>query len=123
MKRGRGGSMTAGRVIAIACDAQHRFSKARADRIELVAGLGVAGDAHQGRTVQHRSRVAIDPGQPNLRQVHLIQSELLDDLNASGFAVAPAELGENITTAALDLLGLPQDTLLRVGPTAILRVT
>lgn len=83
--------------------------------IDIVAGLGVAGDAHAGTTVKHRSRVAVDPTQPNLRQVHLIASELLDEVNGLGFEVAPGALGENITTQGVDLIGLPRGTILAIG--------
>lgn len=110
-------------VVAVARDSAHRFSKELVDEIELVAGVGVGGDAHQGRTVKHRSRVAIDPTQPNLRQVHLIHAELLDDLEAKGFSVQPADLGENVTTIDVDLLALPRGTLLRIGDEAVLEVT
>ena len=89
----------------------------------LLAGLGVQGDTHSGVTVQHRSRVAQDPTQPNLRQVHLMQAELFDELAAKDFTVAPGELGENITTAGLDLLALPVDTELYLGTSAIVKIT
>ena len=111
------------RVIGVSRDEHHRFSKRPAAALCLLVGLGVEGDAHQGATVQHRSRVAIDPTQPNLRQVHLIQRELFDDLREQGFAVMPGDLGENITTTGIDLLGLPQATLLAIGADAILEVT
>ena len=93
------------RVIAVALSAKHRFSKTPVMQITLVSGLGVAGDAHFGATVQHRSRLQRDPTAPNLRQVHLLQSELFDELKASGFNVHPGQLGENITTTGIDLLG------------------
>ncbi len=80
-------------------------------------------DAHLGETVQHRSRVARDPTQPNLRQVHLIQSELHDELRAAGFEVAPGQMGENVTTRGIDLLALPTGTRLRIGEAALLEVT
>jgi len=112
-----------GEVIAVALGEAHRFSKRRIDVIRLVEGRGVEGDAHYGDTVQHRSRVAVDPDQPNLRQVHLIQVELLDELLGKGFAVAPAELGENVTTRGIDLLGLPQGTRLRLGEAAMIELT
>lgn len=115
--------MRTGQVIAVARDAEHRFSKQVVSELNLVAGLGVEGDAHEGVTVKHRSRVAADPTQPNLRQVHLIHSELFAELAAKGFDVAPADLGENITTARLDLLALPQGTLLRFGGGVVLQVT
>lgn len=116
--------MTAsGIVVAVARDARHAFSKPGCDRIALLAGLGVEGDAHLGATVQHRSRVARDPSQPNLRQVHLIHGELLDELRAAGFPVAPGEMGENVTTRGIDLLALPEGTLLRLGADARLLVT
>jgi MOSC domain-containing protein YiiM len=110
-------------VVAVCRDGRHRFSKSVVDEITLRAGLGVEGDAHAGATVQHRSRVAADPTQPNLRQVHLIHAELHDELRGQGFAVEPGQLGENITTRGLDLLGLPRGTVLRLGPQAVVEVT
>jgi MOSC domain-containing protein YiiM len=110
-------------IIAVASSARHRFSKACVARIELVAGLGVAGDAHAGTTVKHRSRVAVDPTAPNLRQVHLILAELFDELRAKGFTVEPGDLGENVTTRGIDVLSLPQGTLLRLGKDAVVEVT
>ncbi|WP_394761191.1 MOSC domain-containing protein [Phenylobacterium sp.] len=112
-----------GCVLAVARDAEHRFSKAPQPSIRLLAGLGVEGDAHCGEMVKHRSRVARDPTQPNLRQVHLIHAELIDALQAAGFAVEAATMGENITTRGLALLDLPNGALLRIGPTAVLEVT
>ena len=110
-------------VLAVACTAAHRFSKDVLPLIHLDAGLGVRGDAHQGVTVKHRSRVAQDPTQPNLRQVHLIHAELLDDLAARGFNVAPGAMGENVTTRGLDLLSLPRGTHLHLGAAAVVEVT
>ncbi|MGH3263357.1 MAG: MOSC domain-containing protein [Trebonia sp.] len=101
----------------------HTFSKPGQESIQLLAGLGVKGDAHAGVTVKHRSRVARDPSQPNLRQVHLIHAELHDDLRAAGFAVAAGDMGENVTTRGLDLLGLPAGTRLRLGGSAVVEVT
>lgn len=112
-----------GVVTALSRDASHRFSKAPVDSITLVEGIGVEGDAHAGRTVQHRSRVARDPSQPNLRQVHLIHSELHDEVRAAGFVVEPGELGENVTTRGIDLLGLPTGTVLRLGAYAVVEIT
>ncbi|WP_405591886.1 MOSC domain-containing protein [Streptomyces sp. NBC_01190] len=112
-----------GTVVAVSRDARHRFSKPTRDSITLLTGLGVEGDAHLGVTVQHRSRVARDPSQPNLRQVHLIHAELFDELRAAGYEIAPGDLGENVTTRGLDLLGLPVGTRLRLGPDAVVEVT
>ena len=111
------------RVIAVGASAAYSFSKALLPCINLLEGLGVAGDVHSGITVKHRSRVKQDPHQPNLRQVHLMHAELFDQLAEKGFAVAPGQLGENITTRGLDLLALPLDTELQVGEAAIIRVT
>ncbi len=113
----------AGHVSAVSRDGAHRFSKGTTDAITLLAGLGVEDDAHAGTTVQHRSRVAVDPTRPNLRQVHLIHGELHDELSEQGFQVGPGQLGENITTRGLDLLGLPRGTRLHVGERAVLEVT
>jgi MOSC domain-containing protein YiiM len=110
-------------VVAVSSNPQHALSKSGRDSITLIAGLGVDGDAHMGETVQHRSRVARDPTQPNLRQVHLIQSELHDELRAAGFEVGAGQMGENVTTRGLDLLGLPAGTRLQIGDAALLEVT
>ena len=110
-------------VWGVAMSTQHAFSKTPAAGITLVTGLGVAGDAHSGATVKHRSRVKRDPSQPNLRQVHLIHAELFDELYARGFKVAPGELGENITTRDLDLLSVAENTVLRIGGEVALRIT
>jgi MOSC domain-containing protein YiiM len=110
-------------VIAVNLSPLHSFSKEVAQSIRLLEGLGVEGDAHCGATVKHRSRVAQDPTQPNLRQVHIIHGELLDELIAQGFAVAPGALGENITTRGVDLLSLPTGTELRFGAAAVVRLT
>src|SRR3982074_2848565 len=103
------------RVIAVSLHRGHHFSKTPALSIRLLTGLGVAGDAHMGETVKHRSRVRKDPTQPNLRQVHLMHAELFDELRAKGFGVQPGDLGENVTTEGIDLLALPSGTRLRLG--------
>ncbi len=95
------------RVVSVAKRDGHGLGKTCCEAIELIAGEGVIGDAHRGVTVKHRSRVAKDPIQPNLRQVHLVHAELLAEVADKGFAVHPGELGENILTADIDLLGLP----------------
>jgi len=107
------------RVTAVSRNEGYSFSKPNHDEIVLIAGLGVAGDVHAGATVKHRGRVRADPGQPNLRQVHLIHGELFDELRADGWQVEAGELGENVTTRGLDLLGLPRGTILRFGPRAV----
>ena len=112
-----------GTVTAVSRSAAHHFSKGNAPAIRLLAGLGVEGDAHAGVTVKHRSRVAADPTQPNLRQVHLLHAELFAELADQGFAVAPGDMGENVTTRGLDLLALPAGTRLRLGASAIVAVT
>lgn len=112
-----------GIVVEVSRSATHTMTKGNASTIRLLEGLGVEGDAHAGKTVKHRSRVARDPNQPNLRQVHLIHTELHDELRASGFDLSPGEMGENITTQGIDLLGLPTGTRLHIGDTAIVEVT
>jgi MOSC domain-containing protein YiiM len=110
-------------VVAVARRRDHRFSKTVVPRIRLLAGLGVLGDAHLGVTVKHRSRVAVDPSQPNLRQVHLIHEELITELRAAGFHVAPGVMGENVTTRGTPLLDLPTGTRLRLGLEAVVELT
>ena len=116
-------STASGRVVSVSLGAGHHFSKTPSASIRLLTGLGVAGDAHMGATVKHRYHVRKDPTQPNLRQVHLIHAELFDELRAMGFAVNAGELGENVTTSDIDLLGLSTGTRLHLGDSAIVEVT
>lgn len=116
--------MTAGPVIVgLARDDGHRFSKQSVSDLTLIAGQGVEGDAHCGVTVKHRSRVARDPSQPNLRQVHLIGVELLEEVTAKGLPVMPGQMGENVTLRGLDLLALPRGTVLHLGEEARIELT
>jgi MOSC domain-containing protein YiiM len=112
-----------GSVVAVSARAGHHFSKTPGLSIRLLRGLGVAGDAHMGETVKHRSRVRKDPSRPNLRQVHLIHAELLAELRGNGFVVQPADLGENVTTEGIDLLALPTGTRLHLGESAVVEIT
>ncbi len=111
-----------GKIIAVARCADHNFSKTPTQSIILIAGEGIVGDAHRGVTVKHRSRVAADPTQPNLRQVHLIHSELFNDLRMRGFSIKAGDMGENITTVGIDLLSLPRGALLHIND-AIISIT
>jgi MOSC domain-containing protein YiiM len=115
--------MSAANVVSVSRSSTHSFSKSAQPSITLVAGLGVDGDAHAGVTVKHRSRVARDPSQPNLRQVHLIHEELLAELQSQGFTVEPGDLGENITTRGIPLLSLPARTRLHIGESAVVEIT
>jgi MOSC domain-containing protein YiiM len=112
-----------GIVMAVSRSAKHSLVKVNQHNIRLLAALGVEGDAHLGETVKHRSRVARDPTQPNLRQVHLIHAELHDELRQAGFTILAGEMGENVTTEGVDLLGLPTGARLHLGSTAVVEVT
>jgi len=112
-----------GIVTAVSRSVLHTLAKPNEGSIRLVAGMGVEGDAHQGKTVKHRSRVKLNPAAPNLRQVHLIHAELHDELRRAGFAVAPGQMGENVTTSGVDLLGLATGTRLHLGDRAVVEVT
>ncbi|MDM7991341.1 MOSC domain-containing protein [Arthrobacter sp. zg-Y877] len=116
-------STTDSRVLSVSRSSRHNFSKDRVESVLLVEGLGVDGDAHSGTTVQHVFRKRSHPTEPNLRQVHLIHAELFDELEPDGFELHPGDLGENITTRGIDLLNLPEGTLLRIGPDAVVQVT
>jgi MOSC domain-containing protein YiiM len=113
----------AGTVIAVSRSPAHTFSKPIADSIRLLAGLGVEDDSHQGVTVQHLSRIQRFANAPNLRQVHLIHEELFDELRLAGFAVSAGDMGENVTTRGVDLLGLPTGARLHFGSEAVVEVT
>ena len=123
MRLASGSAFMDGVVVAVSCSPVHRVSKESRRSIRLIAGIGVEGDAHAGVTVKHRSRVRRDPSQPNFRQVHLIHAELHDELRAAGFELAPGEMGENVTTRGVDLLGLPVGARLQLGADAVVEVT
>src|ERR1700710_501701 len=112
-----------GSVVSVSSRIGHHSSKTPGLSTSLLTGLGVAGDAHMGETVKHRSRVRKDPTQPNLRQVHLMHAELFDELRDKGFEVRPGDLGENVTTSGIALLTLPTGTRLHLGASAIVEVT
>lgn len=110
-------------VVAVSRSSRHGFSKSPELFVELLAGFGVAGDAHAGVTVQHLYDRRKEPARPNLRQVHLLSAELLEEVAAAGFRVQPGELGENVLTCGLDLLQLPVGTELRLGEEAVVALT
>jgi hypothetical protein len=110
-------------VVAVARSGTHSFSKQPCDAIRLAAGLGVEGDSHMGSTVKHQSRVRRDPTMPNLRQVHLIHAELVEELRGQGFAISPGDIGENVTTRGIDLLALTAGSRLRLGQAAVIEIT
>ncbi|MEN7536453.1 MOSC domain-containing protein [Aurantiacibacter flavus] len=112
-----------GRVAALAASSEHCFSKQTRATIVIRAGLGVEGDAHSGTRVQHLSRIKADPAKPNLRQVHLIHAELLNELSEAGYSLRSGDLGENILTEGIDLLELPRGALLHIGDQVELEVT
>jgi MOSC domain-containing protein YiiM len=110
-------------VVSVSISEAHSFSKPRVAAIELIAGVGVRGDAHAGGTVKHRSLVRKDPSAPNLRQVHLVHRELFDELAAKGFVVGPGDIGENVVTEGVDLLRLPAGARLYLGEEAVVELT
>ncbi len=111
------------KIVSVNASPKHDFSKSVRDAIRLLQGLGVEGDAHCGVLVKHRYLARKNPKTPNLRQVHLIPCELFDELAARGFAVAPGQMGENLSTRGIDLLALPTDAELAIGPDAVVRLT
>lgn len=109
-------------VIAVASDSQHNIVKPVQASIKLIAGWGVEGDAHAGKTIQHRYDKRRNPDAPNLRQVHLMHAELFDQVTELGMTVKPGEMGENITTRGIDILNLPRGTHLKIGE-AVIEIT
>ncbi|MEU3840751.1 MOSC domain-containing protein [Streptomyces sp. NPDC028635] len=112
-----------GTITAVSSNGVYAFSKPNRPSVRLLAGFGVEGDVHGGATVKHRFRMAKDPSQPNLRQVHLMHEELFEELRAAGFEVAAGQLGENVTTRGIDLLALPTGARLLLGDEAVVEVT
>lgn len=111
------------KVVSLSKDEGHNFSKKTYESLCFLKGMGIEGDAHCGKTVKHRSRVKADPSQPNLRQVHLLHSELFVELRDKGFEIEAGTIGENVLTEGLELLSLPTNTVLKLGENVVLRVT
>ncbi|HAZ13023.1 MAG: molybdenum cofactor biosysynthesis protein [Bdellovibrionales bacterium GWA2_49_15] len=111
------------KVTAVSGSSTYSFSKKNLTSIFLLEGVGVEGDVHAGKTVKHRSKMARNPSEPNLRQVHLIHAELHDELRVQGFHVTAGQMGENITTRGVDLLNLPAGTQLHLGESAVVELT
>lgn len=111
------------KVEAVSKSPTHTLIKKNENQITLLKGLGVEGDAHQGFTVKHRSRVIKDPTTPNIRQVHLMPVELFEELAQKGINVNSGEMGENITTSGIDLINLPLHTILKIGPETKIQIT
>ncbi len=112
-----------GMVLKVASDPRHGFSKPLKERITLIVGHGVEGDAHAGEHVRHRFLAKVWPKLPNRRQIHLIRAELFDELGDAGHVVGPGDLGENVTTAGLNLESLPLGTRLHLGSSAVIELT
>jgi MOSC domain-containing protein YiiM len=110
-------------VVGVFASSTHGFAKVAQPFIRLVQGLGVEGDAHAGSTVQHLYTKKKSPNLPNLRQIHLIEHELLDELAGCGLNISPGGLGENIATRNVDLMSLPSGTTLGIGREVLLSVT
>ena len=110
-------------VVGVHSSPEHTFTKQAQSSIELVAGIGVQGDAHAGATVKHSYLLRKKPEKPNLRQVHLIASELIDELRLEGFNVERGSMGENITTSGVQLTSLPHGTRLVFASGAAIELT
>lgn len=110
-------------VVAVSSSQTRGVRKQTRAALDVIAGLGVAGDIHAGLEVRHLARIRKDPTQPNLRQVHLIHEELLNELSERGFWIGPGDMGENVLTRGIDLLALPTGSRLEIGPTVELEVT
>lgn len=115
--------LATGRVVGLAGERLHRFSKSARESLVLLKGLGAGGDVHAGPFVRHRYLARLQPKMANLRQVHLIPSELFEALRVDGYALRAGDLGENILTAGLDLEALPLGTILKLGAQATIELT
>jgi MOSC domain-containing protein YiiM len=115
--------MTAATVLSVSSKETPGIPKLVRDEIRLISGHGVEGDYHAGALIRHRSRAAKDPTEPNLRQIHIVHSELFDEVAPLGIIVKPGLMGENITTRGLAILELPPGTKLHFGATAVVEVT
>ena len=119
----RTGLPLVGFVVAVSACPEHSFSKLGQNTIRMVEGHGIEGDAHAGRYVRHRYLAQKQPRLPNLRQVHLMPIELFEEVRTAGFAVNAGDLGENVTTAGLEITSFPLGTLLKLGKTAVIELT
>jgi MOSC domain-containing protein YiiM len=110
-------------VEAVFSSPTHSMAKAERLWITLVAGHGIEGDVHAGATVRHRFEARHRPAEPNLRQVHLLEAERLDELAGAGFAVTPGAVGENVLVRGVELVQLPLGARVRLGAEAVVELT
>jgi len=103
-----------GRIFSINCSAIKGVPKSRAGKAVLVKGHGIQSDAHAGT---------------ELRQVSLLPMESVrgqiaraKEKNAS-VKIRPGIYAENITTEGVDLAALHLGDKLRVGKTAVLKIS
>ena len=101
--------------MVVAADRGHHFSKPLRDSITLIEGYGVEGDAHLEQSSGIDTSRGDGPAFLTLRQVHLIPAEIFADLRSAGYDLHPGELGENVTTAGIELERLALGTLLKLG--------
>ncbi|OGU14729.1 MAG: molybdenum cofactor sulfurase [Geobacteraceae bacterium GWC2_53_11] len=94
-------------VLAVCTSLNKGERKTPVPSVELVAGHGIAGDAHAGDW--HR-------------QVSLLAQESIDKMRAMGLSVSAGDFAENITTTGIDLVSLPIGSKLSIG-SVLLEVT
>jgi molybdopterin adenylyltransferase len=97
-----------GRVLAVNISEEKGTRKTNIQSCALLKDFGLKGDAHGG---------------PWHRQVSLLANESIKKMRAMGLDVSYGDFAENITTEGLDLVHLPIGTEIRIGNSALLRVT
>jgi len=100
----------AGRGVILAVNISDRKGQKKHDvgKCLLLRDFGIAGDAHAGTPT---------------RQVSLLSQGSVDTMTAMGLKVGYGDFAENFTVAGLTLHELPVGTLLKIGATALLRIT
>lgn len=97
-----------GKVLAVNISADKGTKKTNVQSCTLLKDFGFKGDAHAGNW--HR-------------QVSLLANESIEKMRKKGLKVGYGDFAENITTEGIDLVHLPIGSEIRIGNSALLRVT
>ncbi|MCX5793145.1 MAG: MOSC domain-containing protein [Elusimicrobia bacterium] len=103
-----------GRIFSINLSAAKGVPKAQARKAVLVKGHGIQDDAHAGTGLR----------QVSLLDMESVRGQIADaEAKKAAVRIRPGIYAENITTEGVDLAALKLGDKLRVGGTAVLRVT
>ena len=110
-------------VTAVSRSAKHTLVKSNQDSIRLIARARRRRRRALGRHRQASLAGGARPEPAQSAPSAPVHAELHEELRRQGFAVSAGQMGENVTTQGVDLLGLPTGARLHLGDVAVVEVT